>query len=201
MNAAVPKLNSLALQSGDTPGIGMDLVCRVMFEAQQEFLSYVNALASYNPAGGGPAPVVPTYATILNKVETYCAQSLSPLPAPWYHLVNAPKVSVPGGPASEPGRRSQHEQIGAVPCFNTHASRELMSRFRDSNHSTISGMMEGHDVTVPKHAGKPVCLTWALKGECSSTCRRASAHARYSRDTIRAIHQLLTDCGVADPQP
>ena len=75
-----------------------------------------------------------------------------------------------------------------------------MTRFRDSNHSTISGLMEGHDVTIPKHAGKPVCLTWALKGECSSTCRRASAHVHYSRDTNRAIHQLLTDCGVEDPQ-
>ena len=75
-----------------------------------------------------------------------------------------------------------------------------LRRFRDSGHTTISGLMEGHNVEVPKHAGSDVCLTWALKGECTTGCRRAPVHKRYSRATNQAISALLTECGVASPQ-
>ena len=58
-----------------------------------------------------------------------------------------------------------------APAFNTHADRSLLQRFRDSNHSTISSMMSGQSLDiVPKLNGNPVCLTWALKGECSHGC-------------------------------
>ena len=194
VNAVAPQLHRLALQGSETPGVAMDLVCRVMFEAQQETFFYVNALATH---GGGPAPVVPTFSHIINKVTTYRAQSLSPLPALWYHLVNAPKVASEGT-AQRPS--SQRDSIGAASRFNTHADRDLLERFRGANHSTISGLLEGHDVSIPKHSGKPVCLTWALKGSCSSACRRASNHVRYSRDTNQALHRLLTDCGVPEQQ-
>ena len=76
-----------------------------------------------------------------------------------------------------------------------------MSRFRDSGHSTINSMMSGHSADIPKHNGQQVCLTWALKGECSQGCRRANQHARYSRTTIQAIHSMMDACGVAAAQP
>ena len=48
--------------------------------------------------------------------------------------------------------------------------------------------------------GKDVCLTWALKGSCSSTCKRKQAHERYTQAVNNKIHELLTTCGVANPQ-
>ena len=89
-----------------------------------------------------------------------------------------------------------------APAFNAHADRSLLQRFRDSNHSTISSMMSGQSLDIiPKHNGNPVCLTWALKGECSHGCRRANQHVRYNRSTVQAIHALMDTCGVAAVQP
>ena len=91
-----------------------------------------------------------------------------------------------------------HPRTG--PTFNTHADRRLMQRFRDSEHSTISDMMRGHNPTIPTHNGQPVCLAWALKGECTGTCRRSRNHVRYGRNTIQDIHGLMDTCGVASSQ-
>ena len=75
-----------------------------------------------------------------------------------------------------------------------------MRRFRDCPHTTIGAMMQGHDPEVPKHNGKAVCLTWALKGACSATCKRKDQHVRYGRSVNQAIHGLMDTCGVANPQ-
>jgi hypothetical protein len=60
--------------------------------------------------------------------------------------------------------------------------------------------MEGHSPTIPKHNSKPVCLAWALKGECSATCKRKEQHVRYSQAVCSKVHALLDDCGVENPQ-
>jgi hypothetical protein len=57
-------------------------------------------------------------------------------------------------------------------------------------------MIGGREVEVPKHSGQPVCLAWALKGACNNNCRRAHLHVRYSQTTVKALHKLMTDCGV-----
>ena len=89
-----------------------------------------------------------------------------------------------------------------APAFNTHADRSLLQRFRDSNHSTISSMMSGQSLDIiPKLNGNPVCLTWALKGECSHGCRRANQHVRCNCSTNQAIHALMDTCSVAAVQP
>ena len=91
----------------------------------------------------------------------------------------------------------KHEKVAAVPSA---PDRRLLNRFRDSEHSSITAMMDGHSPIVPKHSGKEVCLSWALKGECSASCKRGKQHVRYSRDTNSQIHKLLDECGVANPQ-
>ena len=73
-----------------------------------------------------------------------------------------------------------------------------MTRYRDSNHRSISAMMQGHNPEIPKHGGKQVCLVWGIKGECHSNCRRKDMHVRYSPSTIQALGKFLTDCGVAE---
>ena len=171
--------------------MGMDLVCRVMYEAQQDYFAYVV------PLGNGENPTCPTFNHILTKVLTYRVASLSPLPSPWYLLTGAPKILQ--GRRSEP-ETSPRGQAGAVPTFNAHADSLLMRRFRDSPFSKISEMTAGHEATIPKHNGKEVCLAWALKGSCSASCRRKDQHVRYPPAVMTKLHQLLTTCGVANPQ-
>ncbi len=61
-------------------------------------------------------------------------------------------------------------------------------------------MMEGHSPTIPQHNSKPVCLSWALKGECSAACKRKEQHARYSQAICAKVHTLLDECGVVNAQ-
>jgi hypothetical protein len=101
---------------------------------------------------------------------------------------------------SNSNNRSNQEDLrsrsGATPAFNAHADRTLMQRFRDCEHSKIPSMVEGHNVQIPKIGNAEVCLAWALKGECSSTCKRKNQHVRYNQPVVDKIHQLMTDCGV-----
>ena len=62
-------------------------------------------------------------------------------------------------------------------------------------------MVQGKDVKIPEHAGKALCLTWALRGTCSTTCKRKEQHVRYSRATVTKLHEFLDKCGVPNPQP
>ena len=191
-----PLLHRICDQVADSPGVGMDLVCRVLYEAQQEYFEYVNQLAS------GAAPPVPTYNTILGRVRTFRAASLCPLPTSWYSLVDAPpdpnRRAATGGNAGRGDANANRPRTG--PTFNTHADRRLMQRFRDSEHATISDMMRGHSPAIPTHNGQPVCLAWALRGECTGACRRSGNHVRYGRNTIQDIHGLMDTCGVAASQ-
>ena len=87
-----------------------------------------------------------------------------------------------------------------TPVFNTHADRALLQCFQELGHRNVQALLEGHKVEVPKHASKPVCLVWALKGECSNQCRRKGQHVRCARSTIQSIHRMLDKCGVDSPQ-
>jgi hypothetical protein len=53
-----PALHRVAAQHADTPAIGMDHVCRVLYEAQQDYFVYVSALAN------GLAPLCPNFSRI-----------------------------------------------------------------------------------------------------------------------------------------
>jgi hypothetical protein len=192
-----PLLHRLCDQVADSPGTGMDLVCRVLYEAQQEYFVYVNSLATRTPVA------VPTYSAILGRVRTFRAASLCPLPPSWYALVGAPTdPSRPRPTSSNPGNRpdSGAGRPRNGPAFNTHADRRLMQRFRDSEFTNISDMMRGHSATIPTHNGAEVCLAWALKGECTAACRRSGNHVRYGRNTVQDIHSLMDTCGVASSQ-
>ena len=64
----------------------MDLVCRIMFEAQQEYFMWANDAAVAAP-GGAPVVGLPDFARLKNAVFTYRADSLSPLPGSWYSMM------------------------------------------------------------------------------------------------------------------
>ena len=75
--------------------------------------------------------------------------------------------------------------------------RLLLRRFADCEHSSITAMTQGHDVEIPQHKAKDICLVWALKGECSTGCKRKHAHERCPKAVNTKIHELLDTCGVA----
>ena len=187
-----PYFHQIHTQYAENPAIGMDYVCRVLFETQQDYFTYINDLAN-DPT----TAVLPTFASIKHAVISFRVASLAPLPNLWYSLWESK-----GGKADKKTNEqpSNRKQAGAVPTFNNHADRNHLQRFRDSEFTTISAMMEGKDVAIPQHRGKDICLVWALKGDCSATCKRKDQHVRYSKDTLSAITKLLDKCGAPGAQ-
>ena len=183
-----PALHRVCEQMGSTEIVGMDLVNRILYEAQQEYFDYVTQISN-----GVHGLAAPTFSAIKTKVLTYRVNSLCPLPASWYTLVDTPARNRTRGSASE-GGSSPRNQAGAVATFNTHADRELMRRFRDSEFTSVSAMITGKDVKIPKFKGQAVCLVWALKGECGSGCKRRENHVKYNDDTNEAIGKVLDKC-------
>ena len=186
-------LHRIYSQMADSPGMGMDLVCRVLFEAQQVYFSWVGEVGT----GGLGASTVPTFTRLKEACKTYRVQSLSTLPNTWYTVLDVPNTNCRPAHDTVP---TAHQMTGVTPTENAHADRCLMACFASSGHSSISTMTQGHDVTISKHAGREVCLIWALKGQCASNCRRAIQHVHYFHDTIAELHSLLGLCGVANNQ-
>lgn len=187
-----PLLQRMVLSMADH-AMGMDLICRIMFELQQEYFLWVDATAS------GLAPAIPTFDRLIQLVSSHRASSLAALPHSWYLLPGAPKKEQP--PASPAPSQGTHGSGGSsASVVNAHANEAIKRRFKDSGHSTIGSMMQGHTVDIPKHANKPICLAWALRGSCHSNCKRAAQHVRYGNATITAINAMLDTCGVAASQ-
>jgi hypothetical protein len=92
------------------------------------------------------------------------------------------------------------QQVASTAVFNPYAEQAVLKRFWESEFSNISNMMEGKEVTIPKHSNKVVCLVWALKRECSAGCKRKAQHVRYSQVTNHVISELLTKCRVPETQ-
>ena len=171
--------------------VGIDLVCRILYDLQQDYFLYVSNLSRFDPAGP-PAlrPTCPHFRSCIDAVRTFRASSLAVLPAPWYSMIEheAPKreSSESSGSRGSSGNDSR-ARANVNPVVNPNADTDLLRRFRDSEHSNITSMIGDTGAKAPKHAGKDVCLTWALKGECTSGCKRAANHVRYSQATNKPI--------------
>jgi hypothetical protein len=92
------------------------------------------------------------------------------------------------------------EVVGRTPVTNPTPDAAVLRRFASSGHATVSAMTAGHTVEFPKHNGKPVCMTWALRGTCFTGCKRQDNHVRYGPGVVRALHAIMTTCGVAEAQ-
>ena len=198
-----PLLHTIHTHYGgtDMAGASMDVVNRVLYDIQQDYFQWATS------TGHGRVLAVPDFSRVKGLVSSFRAESLSPLPASWYVIMEPParprnRSSGPNNNGNGSGSRQSNPRdlSGSTSKTNPDADSRLVNRFRDSEYSTITALMQGHDCTVPKHGSEEVCLSWALKGRCHSMCQRKDQHQRYSRDTIRAIHALLDDCGVANAQ-
>jgi hypothetical protein len=70
----------------------MEIVCRLLYELQQEYFCGVNATSNGVPTD------VPTFARIVGSVTSYRAESLSPMPSLWYTMILCPKSGQRLGP-------------------------------------------------------------------------------------------------------
>ena len=190
-----PLLQRMAGHMGDTPGAGMELICRVMYDMQQDYYQYLSNVAAAVP--GAP----PNFAAVIKLVQTYRAESLAPLPAHWYQIIDCPRSRAPAKANPSPASNVPRASSSNTTVVNAHADKRLTERYKASGHANITAMIGGKDVEIPKHAGKPVCLSWALKGACSTGCKRADTHARYNRSVNQELHGLMDSCGVANSQP
>jgi hypothetical protein len=188
-----PQLQRTATSKADNAGAGMEIVCRVLYDVQQEYFAWVNGVIS-----GTAGVALPDFSIVIKAVNTYRAESLSPMPATWYNMVSSP-TSTPLGPSAPMSAPAPMRAVGAAPVVNAHSDAGLKQRFKDGGYDTITSMVGGRSIEFPKHSGKPVCMVWALKGACTANCKRAAQHVRYSAATNKGIHEFMNACGVANP--
>ena len=193
-----PYLNRLVHQSAVTETVGMEQVCRVMFDFQQDYFAFLHRLAA------DPNATVPTFQETINKVATYRTSGLSELPHGWYSRLQGWKEvgqsRRPGG-GTDQGTSPLREQSGTVVWVNPNPDEGLMRRYRESGHTSIKALIGDNAVEVPKIGGKEVCLSWALKGACSGNCKRKDQHRAYGCPVLQKIHDLMDACGVGNSQP
>jgi hypothetical protein len=121
-----PQLMRLGGQMGDTPAAGMELICRVMFDMQQDYFAYLAQLST------GVAAVVPDFLRVVGQVASHRAGNLSPLPDHWYTIPDCPK-----GRAQEPIKPAAstppvlRPASGGGQVVNAHVDRRLMNRYKD----------------------------------------------------------------------
>lgn len=188
-----PQLQRMSDNVGDD-GAGLDIVCRIMYEMQQDYFSWLARVSL-------GATVIPDFSRLIDLVSTSRASSLSALPAHWYNMLSSSLPAAtrnPAVPLTAPA--AVRESAVAVPVVNTRADARLVQRFTDTGHQTIKAMTGDRQIAIPKHNGKEVCLTWAFKGACQSNCKRKALHVAYNRATISGLHEFMTACGVA-PAP
>jgi hypothetical protein len=190
-----PLLQCLAAQMGDTEAAGMELICRVMYIMSQDYYSYLTKIAA------GVAAIPPDFSRVIDLVSTFHAESLSPLPAHWYTLVSCPRGRSAPQKIATTAPANMKPVSGTASVTNANVDRKLMNRYKASGMNSITTMMGGRDLEFPKHNGSPVCMAWALKGSCSTNCKRSAQHMRYSQDTNKALHKFMDECGVANAQP
>jgi hypothetical protein len=190
-----PLLQRVAAQMGDTEGAGMELICRVMYDMTQDYFGYLTKVSA------GVAATPPDFSRVIELVSTYRAESLSSLPAHWYTIVNCPRGRAAPQKVAPTAPASMKPVSGTASVTNANADRKLMNRYKSSGMNSITTMMGGRDLEFPKHNGSAVCMAWALKGSCSTNCKRSSQHVRYGQDTNKALHKFMDDCGVANEQP
>ena len=130
-------IQAMALRNKDNPAYMMDLVARVMFDAQQEYFLYGMSV------GRGQGGAVPDFSCLTNLVTTHRTDSLSGIPSPWYYKFsvlngerergNGCHTATENSPAG-----SARSQSGSAVVVNSHVDANLKNHFVNSGHATIS---------------------------------------------------------------
>ena len=185
-----PYMHTMANTTADNPAVTADLIGRVFFDLQQEYFGWL--AEARNDAGH----IVPSFQNQIKLITSYRASALPAMPTFWYGMFKEIQPSDEKKPTNTSPARA-----GSQSTVNSHADSGLLTRFKDSGFSSISAMTKDKDITIPKVSGNDVCLAWALKGQCTTTCKRKAAHTRYNTSTVKKIHEIMDTCGVAQAQP
>ena len=195
--ALAPYIHPLVHQVSALHSVGMENLCRVMYEVQQDYYAWLHKVA-LDVAG----VAVPTFEDIISQVATGRVTRLSTLPHGWYTAYEGrPEANAGRGSGGNERGGGLRERTGATPRVNPRPDTALMTRFREGGHSSIKSMIGDHVVEIPKINGEEACLAWAYKGECSDNCKRKKQHVAYGRPIIQKLHGIMDICGVANPQP
>ena len=139
-----PLLQRLASDRLDAPAEGMELICRVMFDMQQDYFYYLGKVAA------GTAAQTPTFEKVINLVQTHRAESLAPLPNGWYLIVDCPKpLSRSGGVIPNNSATPAPMRVGFGVTVNPHADQRLMHRYKERYGDDVEGdevLLEPSDV-------------------------------------------------------
>ena len=165
-----PYMHTMANSTADNPGFTADLIGRVFFDIQQDYFGWL-ALARNNPT-----TEVPSFQQQIKLIKSHRASALPSMPTLWYSMFKEIQPADEKKPTSAGPARS-----GSQSTVNSHADTGLINRFKDSGHTAISAMTKDKDFTVPKVSGTDVCLSWALKGQCTTTCKRKACSREVQR--------------------
>ena len=181
-----PLLPRLHSEYTENPAIGMDLICRVLYDMQQTYFQWLRTRRDTDSIIVVP---VPSFHEVIGKVQSFRTESLSRLPERWYSMMSAPRSEA----RSDTGARAR---AGTVAVSYAKADSKLLKRFENSRFTSVTEMLNEGNGTAPKHNGEDVCLTWALKGSCTSKCKRSGSHVTYPASVNKKLHALLDGCGV-----
>ena len=99
------------------------------------------------------------------------------------------------GPRSEARSDSGARALaGTIAVTYAKADSKLLKHFENSRFTSVTEMLNEGNGTAPKHNGEDVCLTWALKGSCTSKCKRSGSHVTYPASVKESVELLVDGC-------
>ena len=109
-----------------------------------------------------------------------------------------PTERIRGGGGNTPSTPSTGS--GSQGVDNPRANAKLVGRWASSGLNTVAALKDhwtgSGDYTTPKDGSTDICLKYQLVKKCKAGCHRKATHKVYGADTINAIHEHLTKCGV-----
>jgi hypothetical protein len=164
VRALLPYINPLVYQVSALHSVGMESLCRVMYELQQDYFAYLHQVA------------IDAFQDVVNQVATGRVARLLALPHGWYaSFEGRPETGTRrgsgtgGGGSGGGGGGGLRERSGTTPCINPKPDAALMTRFRDCGHASINSMIGDHVVECPKHAGKMSAWRGLSRGSAWTT--------------------------------
>ena len=181
---------------------------RVIMWVQQSTFLYLRKVRDQEPVAPParlPDVPLPDYEELADKLSMGMHNlALPTIPEAWMELIKSqlpeyftqePERIRGGGPGDSAGK--QGSGGGKVVVINSKQDQSLKKRWVDSGHETIKELLsKGNNPDIPKYGQTPVCLSWCLKGKCTSDCPRANAHKHYGDALVKQIHEVLTVCQV-----
>ena len=183
--------------------------CNIMFQ----FALYIHKAAIYyfnkwSDAAFGSSTETPTVPTMRDDLRDIVEQEhwykLPSIPTR-YRISPAPSPAPSPGPPGPPGAPKSPPGVAreATTVINQNPNKDLLERYKKAGFTRIGELIAKRKAmpadTRPKMPYCPhgdVCLHWALRARCLSTCNRAASHIAHDNDTVGDVNRFLDALGV-----